>query len=190
MNKIINNGIYQIIELEFWLLKYSNDYKKVVNRCNCGSKTDGLPCICVRDKDEKLFLSMFNSFDELTEYHRIEKYANEQIIEFKQSNKNPKEVKKWLIKNEKIASQDLACFLIDYLDYSENEKDNINLLVYSNENHKIEIFVDRNDFENLIEFKELFDELYYVKKLYPEGLKKIEEEMKKLPPTQAICNAG
>lgn len=68
MNKILKNGIYRIAEIEFWLLKYSDKYKKTVNICICGSKTDGLPCICERDIEDKLFLSMFNSFDELTEY--------------------------------------------------------------------------------------------------------------------------
>ncbi|GGZ92187.1 hypothetical protein [Algibacter mikhailovii] len=178
LNFLINQSTVSVAEVEWWLLKYSDYVKEINNNCNCCSKTDELPCVCKRTENEKTTLEVFYNLDELTQYHRIEKYANEQIIEFKQLNKNPKEVKKWLIKNEKIASQDLACFLIDYLDYSENEKDNINLLAYRNENYKIEVFVDRKDFENLIEFKELFDELYYAKKLYPEGLKRIDKEMK------------
>jgi hypothetical protein len=153
-----NKTTFNIQEIEWWLLKYSDIFKS--------------------EKENAEFYELYTHLDELTVYHRFEKYANEQLNEFEKISKNQENIKYWLIKNEKIASQDLACFLIDYLDYSENETDNINLLAYRNEKNKIEIFVNRRDFENLIEFKELFDELYYVKKLYPEGLKKIEEEMK------------
>jgi hypothetical protein len=69
-----------------------------------------------------------------------------------------------LIKNKEIASEYLACFIIDYLDYSENEKEVYHLLAYINVEQKFEIFIQRDDFENLIEYKELFDELYYIKK--------------------------
>lgn len=175
---LINKKVFTIQEIEFWLLQYSNSFKEIKSFCNCNSVNDCLPCICEISNDESIFLSVYRSLDELTEYHRLEKYAKEQLLEFKKISKSQEKIKHWLIKNEKIASQDLACFLIDYLDYSENEVNNINLLAYGNENHKIEIFVNREDFENLIEYKELFDELYYIKKLYPEGLKRIEEEMK------------
>lgn len=178
INFFKQNSILEIKEIEWLLLKYSDSYREINNYCKCNSESDGLPCICERSKDENIFLSIFNSLDELTEYHRLEKFANEQLLELKKICENKEKIKIWLIKNEKIASQDLACFLIDYLDYSEIEEDNINLLAYRDVNHKIEILVNRQDFENLIEYKELFDKLYYIKKLYPEGLKKIDEEIK------------
>lgn len=61
--------------------------------------------------------------------------------------------------------------------YYKGELDRLNsineiyhLLAYSNVEEKIEIFIQRNDFKNLIEYIELFDELYYMRKLYPEDL--------------------
>lgn len=153
-----NKETFSIQEVEWWLLKYSDTYK--------------------HEKENAGFYELYKQLDELTEYHRLEKYAKEQLTEFEKVKGNQENIKQWLIKNEKIASQNLACFLIDYLDYSKNKADNIDLLTYRNEKEKIEIFVNRNGFESLIEFKELFDELYYVKKLYPEGLKKIDEEIK------------
>lgn len=179
LNFFRSKKVFKIKEIEFWLFKNSENFKEIKSFCICNSENDGLPCICEINNNEAVFLSIFRSLDELTEYHKLEKFAREQLLEFKKISENQRKIKYWLIKNEKIASQDLACFLIDYLDYSENEEDNINLLVYRDVNHKIEIFVNRQDFENLIEYKELFDELYYIKKLYPEGLKKIDEEMKK-----------
>lgn len=163
-----NKATFSIQEVEWWLLKYSDTFKK--------------------DKENADFYELYSQLDELTEYHKLENYAKEQLNEFKRIKGCQEKIKQWLIKNEKIASQNLACLLTDYLDYSVNEKDNVNLLTYRNGKEEIEIFVDRQDFRNLIEFKELFDELYYVKKLYPKGLKKIDEEMKKLPPTMAINN--
>lgn len=153
-----NKATFSIQGVEWWLLKYSDTFK--------------------HEKENASFYELYKQLNELTEYHRLEKYAKEQLTEFEKVKENQEKIKQWLIKNEKIASQDLACFLVDYLDYSENEEDNVNLLAYRDINHKIEIFVKRQDFENLIEYKELFDELYYIKKLYPEGLKKIDEEIK------------
>ena len=161
LNFLINKSTVSVEEVEWWLLKYSDYIKKINNNCNCGSKTDELPCICKRSENEKLILEVFYSLDELTNFHRFEKYAIEQINNYKIYVDNKKNIDKWLMKNEKFGSEFLACFLIDYLDYSENEEENINLLAYRNEKEKIEIFVNRQNFENLIEFKELFDELYY-----------------------------
>ena len=40
--------------------------------------------------------------------------------------------------------------------------------------------VDRKYFENMIEFDEIFTHLYFDRKLYPEKIKEMEEEMSKI----------
>ena len=138
-------------------------------------------CACSMNSEEAKFSFLYEELSKISEMHKLESYAKDELNTYEVIKVNNSEIKDWLIKNEKIASEELACFLIDYLDYSENDKEIYHLLAYRNVEHKIEIFIQRNDFKNLIAFKQLFDELYYIKKMYPEGLKRIEEEINKLP---------
>ena len=179
---IRENEIHFISQIEWWLLKNQDNYKHCrESNLSLNSCFHDIGCACSMNSEEIKFISIYEKLNVITEFHRLEGYAKNELIVYKNIHKDKSSIKKWLIKNEKLASEYLACFFIDYLDYSENEKDNYNLLVYRNVEQKFEIFIQRNDFENLIEYKELFDELYYIKKLYPEGLKRIEEEINKLP---------
>lgn len=172
---------YSIEKIEWWLLKNREIYKYCEKQHISKSCFHDMGCSCSMNSEESKFISFYDKLNVITEFHRLEEYAKNELIVYKEINHNESSIKNWLIKNEKIASEYLACFFIEYLDYSENENENYHLLAYKNVEKKFEIFIQRNDFENLIEYKELFDELYYIKKLYPEGLKRIEEEINKLP---------
>lgn len=179
---IRENEIHLISQIEWWLLKNQDNYKYCrENNLSLNSCFHDIGCACSMNSEESKFISIYDKLNVITEFHRLEEYAKNELIVYKNIYKDKSSIKKWLIKNEKLASENLACFLIDYLDYSENEKEIYHLLVYRNVEQKLEIFIQRNDFKNLIEYKELFDELYYIKKMYPEGLKRIEEEINKLP---------
>ena len=140
-----------------------------------------MPCGCSMNSEEAKFLFLFDEISKILEMHKLESYTKKELNTYDAIKVNNNEIKDWLIKNEKIASEELACFFIDHLDYSQNENEIYNLLVYRNVEQKFEIFIQRSDFKNLIKYKELFDELYYIKKMFPEGLKRIEEEINKLP---------
>ncbi|MBO0593122.1 hypothetical protein I2486_17100 [Cellulophaga sp. E16_2] len=177
-----NKHIFNIAEIEWWLLKYKETHEKCKrdykNLCSCFGD---LPCCCVFNSLESKFIDFYDELNKITEVHRFEDYAKRELITYKNISCNKPEVKKWLAKNENMASKVLACFLFDYLDYSEDENDILHLLAYRNRKKKLEIFIERADFIHLIEYKELFDDLYYVKELYPEGLKRIQDEIDKLP---------
>lgn len=181
MNFFLSKSNFSINEVEYWLLKYSDKYNETQNICECDSKENDLPCICkISMKEENRFiLDTYCDLEELCEYHKFENYAEVQLLAYQKIKGDREKIKQWLIKNEKIGCDKLACFLIDYLDYAEKGESNINLLVCRNRKNRF--FVNREHFKNLIEFKELFDELYYIKKMYPEGLKRIEEQISKLP---------
>lgn len=49
--------------------------------------------------------------------------------------------------------------MLDYLDYSLKQEDIVHLSVWS---PSITVFANRHDFQNLITFKKLFDDLYYI----------------------------
>lgn len=176
------NGINSLKDVELWLLEKQKHYffcKE--NNIEINSCFHEMGCACSMNSEEAKFSFLYEELSKISEMHKLESYAKDELNTYEVIKVNNSEIKDWLIKNEKIASEELACFLIDYLDYSENDKEIYHLLAYRNVEHKIEIFIQRNDFKNLIAFKQLFDELYYIKKMYPEGLKRIEEEINKLP---------
>lgn len=178
----LTNNLNSISQIDKWISENHINYKycKEIN-VNINSCFHDIGCACSMNSEEAKFSFLYEELSKISETHKLESYAKEELKTYEVIKVNNVEIKNWLIKNEKIASEELACFLIDYLDYSENEKEIYHLLAYRNVEQKLEIFIQRNDFENLIEYKELFDELYYIKKLYPEGLKRIEEEINKLP---------
>ena len=174
-------------EIEWWLLNYSEFYKKESEYYYSQyyvELPDGemLRCAPILNPNHKEdFFYLYKALDKLSELHRNEKNCKEELNVYYKIKDSKIDLKKWVKKNEKFGSNELASFWVDYLDYSQNEEEIIHLSVYPCTKQKFEIFVQREDFKNLIEYKELFDELYYMKKILPEGLKRIEEEMNKLP---------
>ncbi len=176
------NNLNSISHIDKWISENHINYKycKEIN-ININSCFHDIGCACSMNSEEAKFSFLYEELSKVSEMHKLENYAKEELKTYEVMKVNNTEIKNWLIKNEKIASEELACFFIDYLDYSENEKEIYHLLVYKNVSENFKIFIQRDDFKNLIEYKELFDESYYVKKMYPEGLKRIEEEINKLP---------
>lgn len=176
------NNTNSISKIEKWIHENRINYKfcKEIN-LNLNSCFHEMGCACSMNSEEAKFTFLYEKLSKISEMHKLESYAKEELKTYESIKVSNTKIKVWLIKNEKIASEELACFLIDYLDYAENENKIYHLLAYKNVEQKFEIFLQRDDFKSLIEYKELFDELYYIKKMYPEGLKRIENEIKKLP---------
>lgn len=147
-----------INEINVWITQNKNQYKWCKeNNLLLNSCFDDLPCVCSMNSKESEFIKLYDSLNEIMEYHKLEDYAENELIFYNNIKTDEIKIKEWLIKNKKNASEYLACFLIDYLNYSENENEIYHLLAYSNVEKKIEIFIQRNDFKNLIEYIELFN---------------------------------
>lgn len=178
----LTNNLNSISQIDRWIYNNQINYKycKEIN-LKINSCFHDMGCACSMNSEEEKFSFLYEELSKISETHKLESYAKEELKTYEVIKGNNTEIKNWLIKNEKFASEELACFLIDYLDYSENEEEIYHLSAYRNVEQKFEIFIQRNDFKNLIRYKELFDELYYIKKIYPEGLKRIKEEINNLP---------
>lgn len=176
LHSLSKNHNYSIDKIEWWLMANSDLYSSLHNSCTCFTQKGKPFCTCIKPEDDVLFEYLYQELDKLTQIHKLENQLKKELY-FLNTTTNFSEIKNWLIRNEKVGSKDLACFFIDYLDYSEKEI--FHLLVFRDEKRNIEVFVDRNDFKSIIKFKELFDELYYIQKIYPEGLRKIDHEISK-----------
>ena len=130
--------------------------------------------------DQDKFLDLYKALDIICEFHRNEKYFEKELTEYQKIKDSQSDIKNWIAKNEDLGAEKYVCFLVDYLDYSENAE---HLSVYVHSSKDLEIYIDRQDFKNTIEFLEIFNELYWEKEILPESLERIRNEMKKIKTT-------
>jgi len=175
-----------ITKVEWWLLKYSDFYKKTSDfvysqhlfKMDDGSIVRLPPFGEPTDQDK--FLDLYKALDIICEFHRNEKYFEKELTEYQKIKDSQSDIKNWIAKNEDLGAEKYVCFLVDYLDYSENAE---HLSVYVHSSKDLEIYIDRQDFKNTIEFLEIFNELYWEKEILPESLERIRNEMKKIKTT-------
>lgn len=163
---LLNNHLTTISKIEWWLLKYSDEYNRVdrlesSKHLNIGEDgtTVRLPPTLVPNQNDK-FLCLFRALNELTVFHKYEDYFGTQMTEYNKIKSSKSELVEWLTKNKIFGADKFVCFLIDYLDYDENDEEE-HLSVFVHSATELDIFVDREDFKNTIEFLETFNELYW-----------------------------
>ncbi len=160
-----NSKVFSINEIEWWLLKYSDFYKSTYDfvqrqhifKTDNGSIVRLPPLGKLTDKEK--FLELYKALDTISEFHRNEKYFEQELTEYQKIKNSQSDLKKWVVKNQDLGADKYVCFLVDYLDYSENAE---HLNIYIRSSKEIEIYVDRQDFRNTIEFLEKFNELYWI----------------------------
>ena len=178
--------VFKISKIEWWLLKYSEFYKRTSDfvysqhlfKMDDGS-TVRLPPFG-EPTDQEKFLDLYKALDIICEFHRNEKYFKQELTDYQKIKDSQSDLKKWIAKNECLGAEKYICFLVDYLDYSENAE-HLNIYVHSSK--ELEIYIARQDFKNTIEFLEIFNELYWEKEILPESLERIRNEMKKIKTT-------
>lgn len=182
----LNEKIIPISQVEWWLLKYSDVYKKTSDfvysqhlfKMDDGSIVRLPPFGEPTDQDK--FLDLYKALDTICEFHRNEKYFEKELTEYQKIKDSQSDLKNWIAKNEDLGAEKYVCFLVDYLDYSEKAE---HLNIYVHTSKELEIYIDRQDFRNTIEFLEIFNELYWEKGILPESLERIRNEMKKIKTT-------
>ena len=183
------SNVFSIHKIEWWLLKYSEVYKKEYN-CfysqHLSELEDGstvrLPPFGKKSEQEK-FLDLYKALDNISQFHRNEKYFEQEVITYLKIKESKTELIAWALKNEELGANKYVCFLLDYLDYDEDEKVN-HLSVFVPSLKDLDIFVDRQDFKFTIEFLEIFNEIYWVQEFLPESLENIRKSI--LPNTTAF----
>ncbi|GAA4244942.1 MULTISPECIES: hypothetical protein [Winogradskyella] len=181
LQKLSKNDIYSISKIEWWLLKYSGFYKKIyefVYSQHLFTSEDGsvirLPPIGNPTDDEK-FLELYKALETISEFYKNEKYLEQEMVGYQKIKNSKSDLKKWVAKNENLGAEKYVCFLIDYLDYDENDQEE-HLIIFVSNLKELNIYVDRQDFKNTIEFLEIFNELYWVQEILPENLNRTKIE--------------
>lgn len=165
-----HHSVFTFEKLEQWLLNFEADYKDLkynwhCPKLGCSHKFTG-HCTCVNPDDIALFLNLYRQLLEFSLYQNLEDYARSELERYQQVKNNTEKMKQWVIKNESIAVHDCFEFLMNYYSYHENPQ---HLLVADKELLGYQVFVETMAFRNLIQFLQLFDELFWIQKIYPES---------------------
>ena len=154
------NKVQSIVDVKIWVKNYANDYTQALKTWNCKiCPTDiGLPCICKEPDAELRFINLYKLFLEVIEYHKYESVAQVQLKLLKD---NRISIDNWVKQNETIASEELVLFIPTYLDYGTDENKVHHLLISKYGKNNCNMFLDRNEFRNIIEFIEIFDKHFY-----------------------------
>lgn len=184
--KEYSSKVYSTDYLNWWLLKYTDFYKmcikknsKLCEKC-VKAEQQGLPydCIlkpsyCVKNSDLSKFINLYDELDNLTSIFKYETYCDTAINNYSHLRQED-EMRTWLISHYTTWNDILFMFCVDYLDTDSNDID-IRLCSTSD----FSISLSRINFNKIEEFTHLCNVLFYERKLYPEKLKELEEEIEK-----------
>jgi len=181
-NSLKTKDVFSIAKVEWWLLKYKDLYSVLKSFWSCPN--DGCYhetmqyCGCENRHDEYLFLELYKALDDFSTYHRREGYAQQELLLYKSIMNDEAQVKQWVMSNEKVGADECFMFLIQHHDYNANP---VHLKVSDKSLLGYDVFVDRSDFKNLMDYMEIFSDLFWGKEVYPEseillGLEKLLNE--------------
>ncbi|RYH74440.1 hypothetical protein EVU94_05300 [Flavobacteriaceae bacterium 144Ye] len=147
LNSLVNGTTYNISKIEWWLLKYQDEYNRIKEEESnrfmyfIDDKWVRLPdYFDARTPNEK-FLKIYNTLNEITDLHKHENYFKQEMAIYKGIKNQSEKVKEWLAKNEHLGAKKYFMFSLDN-DYG--------------------ISIERNDFRYTIEFTNIFNNLYWV----------------------------
>ncbi|KIX20699.1 hypothetical protein SY27_12465 [Flavobacterium sp. 316] len=190
LKNIGNKFIYSIDQINWWLLKYRDLYKSVVNsqnllcdEClklkeennpiNCHAKPD----YCNKKTEFEEFIKFYNDLDIVTELHKLEDRCNMAIDEYMTLNCINEDLRDWVIKHYDIYYKIGGYFYL-YLKFNEKNVKILHIAETPDESFGIDI--REEDFKNSLKFYDVYYELYENKKLYPEKIKEWEELFSKI----------
>ena len=166
IEKLKEDFLISMPKVEWWLLKYSSIYKdieKSESEKHLFELEDGsvvrLPPLGETNKNERL-ICLYQALEEIADFHKYENYFKTQMTELENVKNDKVGLNKWLLRNEKLGSEKFVCFLIDYLDYDEDDKVE-HLKVYVYQAKELDIFIDKADFKNTVAFLENYNDLYW-----------------------------
>lgn len=151
------NYIISMDKISWWLLKYDDEFK-------LQSGVNFTSPVLDKTENEKLFVKLYELLDELAMvYNKIERY--EVAIKEYHEIKNIKGgLLAWVKKYEYLGDHNYYYIPIEYV---SDTQDCLKVKTYYNESPTV--FIEKQAFNYLLEFIEIFDELYWINEIYKEG---------------------
>ncbi|MEO9893110.1 hypothetical protein [Aurantibacter sp.] len=158
---LITDGIYSMAKVEWWLLKYTDEYEKTVeieNKLHWYEFEDGsksrLPSFW-KPSSEVGFINLFQELDLISEFYKEENKIEDVLKEYYAVKNSGPKLNKWILEYEQLGKGKYFNFLISYLDY-EGVDDIEHPMVFIHSMDDFPIYIEKNDFKNTIEFGNIF----------------------------------
>lgn len=161
------DGIYSIHKIEWWLLKYADEYEILKEEESkrfmyfIDGKWVRLPEYLDAKTPNEKFLHIYETLNIVTEFHNEEDYFKQQMAIYKSIKNDSEKVREWLAINEHLGADKYFMFSLEYFGEEDEMENEIHLHVTFLEDREREVFVDRNDFKYTIEFTSIFRNLYW-----------------------------
>lgn len=154
-----------ISKVRLWLKEYERTYhySKLIERIENTFFSNGeaiyLPSLSEPTEEEQI-IEIYEAFKKLSNFHKNEAYYKKELLKYETIKNKDAEVEEWLDSNEeKYETEEYLFFLIDYLDYDKNNEE-YHLLIPLLKSTNLNLFVNRKDFINTIDFLKIFNTLY------------------------------
>ncbi|CAM3399025.1 hypothetical protein FLLO111716_08275 [Flavobacterium longum] len=190
LQNLVNGHRYSIDQINWWLLKYGDLYKdvsknnnKLCQICLEGSE-ENLPYDCIRKPDYctkrpelGLFINFWEELDKATQLHKLEKKCQRAFDEYCNLICLDEELRNWVVKHYHIFYQ-IGAYFSAYMEFNTNGDKSFH--VVEAPDLSFGVTVREDDFNSSIKFYDVYHDLYYNQKLYPEKIKEWDELFAKI----------
>jgi hypothetical protein len=190
LQNLVDGYIYSIDQISWWLLKYGDLYKEISSRYNklCNTcielSEENLPSDCLRKPDYcnkkpefRPFITFYDELDKATQLHKLESKCTMAYQEYVFLWCVEENLRNWVIKNYDTFYQ-LGGYFYGYMEF--NSKDDKSLHIAEAPDLSFGVAIREEDFKSSIQFYDVYYDLYYEKKLYPEKIKEWDEFFSKI----------
>ncbi len=145
-----------ISEIKSWLTDNSEKIKLDISNSKCNKWENWLedkskhiyPCVCSNREQNCIFIEIYYQLDRVIQLYQKEEYFKILIQEYKQISSGKIALSEWFYKNKKLASElafDTEISIMLELEPYKTSK----------------IILNENEFKNIIELQNIFNELEY-----------------------------
>ena len=152
----MNHTHKNINEIKSWLTDNSEKVKLDISNSKCNKWENWLedksthiyPCVCSNREQDCIFIETYYQLDRVIQLHQKEEYFNILVQEYKQIASDNVATSEWFKTHKKLASEiafDTEISIMLELEPYKTSK----------------IILNENEFKNIIEFQNIFNELEY-----------------------------
>jgi len=155
-----NSSIFSIHHINWWLMKYEEEFYNAIPKSNCGKWSKWVrdnsihvfPCVCPTREQDCIFIEMYFELLKTSELEKNEVYFEKLVEEYNVIKNSETEVSLWLDKYESV--------------WQNSHFDEIIRIKTSTTPYtKIEIPLSNEEFKNISAFKKLYSRCYYSKEV-------------------------
>ena len=160
--KLLAKGNLRICRMNWWLLKYEDEFKEAINLTSCKKWSRWFyggehpyPCVCPKRDNLCVFIDLYRELDRLTQIQRLEKYFEDKFNNFQVIKDSKDLITNWM--------KDIRPTISDiYLTLDKNN--NLKVRFY-NSDPIVEVNINKGDYKYTLLCLDIFNYNMYVRGL-------------------------